>query len=682
MKKRFLVLLAAFFALCLLGCGSSDSFQFLEADTQYEAKALSKGESWEAIIAAHVTEGDCSLLTVTGDTRTMVSGYLSVDTQTSETAAQYLCWGADGTMYGVQDDALVKLSSQGQALASTELTLSDGVTAMTADEAGNVYIAWNEGQVGRLAVYSPALELLGTVTASGTISAVAAVGDTVYCLVDGQFLTPVDGEAQKFFTPIDLGQFFETLSYDGESLYLSDSQTLWRADLEGRTLEAIFALSDAGIGSVLAVGASGEDGYLVVTNMGVYRLSVQDDSDSRVVLRVAADYCSDRMILSDAAIRFNSENPDYRVEITTVDDETAFLTQLTTGDVPDMFYFASDQLVFSYIDARTLGDKGYLLDMYTLLEGDEDYPKEAFVQNILQVGQSADGGLYQFPLAFGVDIGAVSQSVVGDITAWTPTECLAYLQSIDFSGYILGPEWPQSFVLSDLVTWNWDSLVDSETGTCNFDSEEFKAILQLAKDYAPETSENVKNPIINIQERSQLYFDNSGLYCISAIGYVDEMVGDPVYIGYPAMDGGGNMVIYDKSFAISSSTEYPEAVWEFAKLLFDEQYRESLAAFPVVQTQLDDYLENATETYTMGEGDMDTDPYAYLIEVTEVTEKNRESMRTLINSLDKLYYRDGTLMSVVKEIAQEYFAGQKTVDETAKAIQSRVSIYLSERMGG
>jgi ABC-type glycerol-3-phosphate transport system substrate-binding protein len=500
--------------------------------------------------------------------------------------------------------------------------------------------------------------------------------------VDGQFLTPVDGEAQKFFTPIDLGQFFETLSYDGESLYLSDSQTLWRADLEGRTLEAIFALSDAGIGSVLAVGASGEDGYLVVTNMGVYRLSVQDDSDSRVVLRVAADYCSDRMILSDAAIRFNSENPDYRVEITTVDDETAFLTQLTTGDVPDMFYFASDQLVFSYIDARTLGDKGYLLDMYTLLEGDEDYPKEAFVQNILQVGQSADGGLYQFPLAFGVDIGAVSQSVVGDITAWTPTECLAYLQSINFSGYILGPEWPQSFVLSDLVTWNWDSLVDSETGTCNFDSEEFKAILQLAKDYAPETSENVKNPIINIQERSQLYFDNSGLYCISAIGYVDEMVGDPVYIGYPAMDGGGNMVIYDKSFAISSSTEYPEAVWEFAKLLFDEQYRESLAAFPVVQTQLDDYLENATETYTMGEGDMDTDPYAYLIEVTEVTEKNRESMRTLINSLDKLYYRDGTLMSVVKEIAQEYFAGQKTVDETAKAIQSRVSIYLSERMGG
>jgi ABC-type glycerol-3-phosphate transport system substrate-binding protein len=315
------------------------------------------------------------------------------------------------------------------------------------------------------------------------------------------------------------------------------------------------------------------------------------------------------------------------------------------------------------------------------LEGDEDYPKEAFVQNILQAGESADGGLYQFPLAFGVDVGVVSQSVVGDITAWTPTECLAYLQSMDFPGYILGTGWPQDSVLASLVTWNWDSLVDSATGACHFDSEEFKAILQLAKDYAPEIAEKTKNPIVNIQEQTQLYLNDSSLYCIAAIEYVDEMVGDPVYIGYPSMDGEGNTIIYDKSFAISSSTEYPEAVWEFAKLLFDEQYQELLCAFPVVQSQLDDYLENATETYAMGEGDMDTDPYAYSIEVTELTEENREAVRTLIDRLDKLYYMDGTLLSMVSEIAQEYFTGQKPLDEAADAIQSRAVLYGSEQSG-
>jgi hypothetical protein len=78
---------------------------------------------------------------------------------------------------------------------------------------------------------------------------------------------------------------------------------------------------------------------------------------------------------------------------------------------------------------------------------------------------------------------------------------------------------------------------------------------------------------------------------------------------------------------------------------------------------------------------MGTDPYAYLIEVTELTEENRESVRTLIDSLDKLYYRDGTLLTMVNEIAQDYFAGQKTVDEAAAAIQSRASLYLSERAG-
>jgi hypothetical protein len=101
----------------------------------------------------------------------------------------------------------------------------------------------------------------------------------------------------------------------------------------------------------------------------------------------------------------------------------------------------------------------------------------------------------------------------------------------------------------------------------------------------------------------------------------------------------------------------------------------------VVQSQLDDYLENATETYAMGEGDMDTDPYAYSIEVTEVTEENRESVRTLIHGLNNLYYMDGTLLSMVSEIAQEYFTGQKTLDEAAAAIQSRAVLYSSEQSG-
>ena len=39
---------------------------------------------------------------------------------------------------------------------------------------------------------------------------------------------------------------------------------------------------------------------------------------------------------------------------------------------------------------------------------------------------------------------------------------------------------------------------------------------------------------------------------------------------------------------------------------------------------------------------------------------------------------DETLMDMIREDASAYFAGAKTLEETVKVIQSRVSIYVAE----
>ena len=50
----------------------------------------------------------------------------------------------------------------------------------------------------------------------------------------------------------------------------------------------------------------------------------------------------------------------------------------------------------------------------------------------------------------------------------------------------------------------------------------------------------------------------------------------------------------------------------------------------------------------------------------------------LITSASATYQYDTDLMKIITEEAAAYFAGQKSLDETADIIQNRASIYISE----
>jgi hypothetical protein len=50
----------------------------------------------------------------------------------------------------------------------------------------------------------------------------------------------------------------------------------------------------------------------------------------------------------------------------------------------------------------------------------------------------------------------------------------------------------------------------------------------------------------------------------------------------------------------------------------------------------------------------------------------------LLQSLDYRYTADSTIIAIFGEELAPYFAGQKTADQVAEVIESRVNIYLSE----
>ena len=57
-----------------------------------------------------------------------------------------------------------------------------------------------------------------------------------------------------------------------------------------------------------------------------------------------------------------------------------------------------------------------------------------------------------------------------------------------------------------------------------------------------------------------------------------------------------------------------------------------------------------------------------------------EEVRALVEKADTVAYTNQALVNIIEEEVSAYFADQKTADEVADIIQSRVSVYLKENM--
>ena len=75
------------------------------------------------------------------------------------------------------------------------------------------------------------------------------------------------------------------------------------------------------------------------------------------------------------------------------------------------------------------------------------------------------------------------------------------------------------------------------------------------------------------------------------------------------------------------------------------------------------------DTYWIGDTEITIQPS---------TDKTINQVMTLLESVNQVYYRDENWMNIVTEEAANYFEGDKSPEDVAKIIQSRVNIYVNE----
>lgn len=64
---------------------------------------------------------------------------------------------------------------------------------------------------------------------------------------------------------------------------------------------------------------------------------------------------------------------------------------------------------------------------------------------------------------------------------------------------------------------------------------------------------------------------------------------------------------------------------------------------------------------------------------TPTTQAQYDQIMELYNAISTVYTEDSALWEIISEQVQPYFAGDKSVDEAARLIQSRTELYVNER---
>ena len=396
-------------------------------------------------------------------------------------------------------------------------------------------------------------------------------------------------------------------------------------------------------------------------------------------------------------VEFNKNSNQYKIYIhdyaayDTMNDYTQGLTRLNadivSGEVPDIMLLSSQMPVESYIA------KGVFADLNEFLKNDSQLKKEDLLPNVLEA-LSSDNGLYRIAPSFSVTTFAAKAADVGNEPGWTMDEAMTLLAT--------KPEGTQ--LLSEITSSNFmyytmwicgQEFVDWDKGECYFDTDGFKKLLEYANslpreiDYSAvtddesywqemETQYREGRTILNLQ-----YLSGFRDYAYTKQGTFGE---DITFVGFPVEEGLGGCLNINQTMAISALSKNQEAAWEFVKSFFTEANQDNLSYdFPVRISSLQKLEEKSWEKpYSIDEnGNKQEYNDTFFVggvevEVLPLTKEESAEVMDYIKSLDTICTYNEALNNIITEETESYFAGQKTVDEVVKIIQSRAKIYVSE----
>lgn len=283
--------------------------------------------------------------------------------------------------------------------------------------------------------------------------------------------------------------------------------------------------------------------------------------------------------LQKAVVNFNRTNQQYQIEVmnysdhidwnkeTADEDYNAAIKQLQMDIAiekgPDLF-LAVD------VDMDLLAEKGAIEDLNPYLENSLVINKSDLIEPVLNV-YKVNGIQCAIPITFNIITLTGRNSEVGEESGWTLDEMLAYANQYPDAEIINNVS--NSTVLYYCIMYDLDSFLNWETGECNFNTDSFKKILELAKLY-----HNEEYITYDESQPESLRTHKSLLSSIRLTSPQDwqlmqKLFDEPITaIGYPTNESSGILVTSNDSLCINASSKNKEAAWSFIESFFTKEY--------------------------------------------------------------------------------------------------------------
>ena len=360
------------------------------------------------------------------------------------------------------------------------------------------------------------------------------------------------------------------------------------------------------------------------------------------------------------------------------------MTEIAAGKVPDIIELGTSGET-TELPYQKLAKKGFLEDLWPYIENDTGLGRIGIIEAPLKAAE-VNGGLYTVFSAFQLHTLTGPKAVVGDRIGWSVEDLLEAFETMPEGSAILETYEDYSVrqhLLSSFLYGFSDLFIDLESRQCHFDSETFRAILDLVKRVPGEcwwhpfyaSQEARKYEYRNRQMDGLVMLDDTSFMYFSGIRDADLYFGEATCIGYPVGDGSPGAYIEPRGIklAMSSTCADKDAAWQYIRWELCPKPDEAWG-FPVNKKLHSRVRARAVVAHNVLPGD--TSYFFY----DPMTKEEVEYVTSLFDTNRSSILLDKEVRDIVLDTAGAYFAGDRDLEQTVQMLNDRVGLYLNEQM--
>ncbi len=400
------------------------------------------------------------------------------------------------------------------------------------------------------------------------------------------------------------------------------------------------------------------------------------------------------------AVAFNRQNRDYRVVVEQVSLERMAHTDNTTQyDLYEDIYMcvntrllaseSADLISFStYQEMERYLEKGYLEDLTPYIARSERISREDYLEQVVEYNARGDA-LYCIPPDFCIGTLMGKESELGAEPGWTVEEFLDWLAR--HPDAVTQEGLTKEKVLDFCLMGTLDEYLSRESGRCNFEEEAFQELLRRIGGLTTDGAGHWDDWWEQLEEKPAI--EQGWVSAFPQCYSWESMYGEPlVYKGYPSKDGtpchyyiGGGLAILSRS----TCKEGAYAFWEYYLLEYSKDYPNYYTdkkAFADSMARTADEQWAYTDDGHRIERKLSEIPSAAAGEdeelewISAMNEEQRDKQLAMLEHVQIDSLENQVIRNLICEEAAGYFAGVKNLEDTCRVIQSRVGVYLAERL--